>query len=249
MKITPTINVPETIRRLRIKAGSEDVGIRGVFGQPGMAKDFGGNYDIEGIATTNDIDSSREVVVPEGADLTYFIQNKSIFVDHMYDTASCVGKIRVNALQMIRDNSGQPTGWRVRIAMGKNYNQKLVKDCMGLAQDGIGMSIGFRAIDWGSPTSDEAKRWPGVQTVIRKWQWLELSLTPFPCNVACRGWAMDDPEPMQEQYEAVAKSIVRHNCHRKTIWLPTQLDQKAVETKAAETTLDTPPRKVVILPA
>lgn len=245
---TPTIDVPATIRRLREKAGSEDVGIRGIFGRPGMAKDFGGSYDIEGIATTNDMDSSREVVVPEGADLTYFVQNKSIFVDHYYDVGHYVGNLRTNSLKLVHDAAGVPYGWRVRVAMNKNSNPELVQTCMGIATEGIGMSIGFRAIDWGSPTSDEAKRWPGVQTVIRKWQWLELSLTPFPCNVVCRGWAMEDPANMQDQYAAVAKSIRRVCGDRKTVWMPAITAPKE-ETKEAAKPLDIPPRKVVILPA
>jgi hypothetical protein len=216
--IVPTIDIQATIKNLRQRTGSDDVGIRGVFGKQGMAKEYGGDYDIEGIATTNDIDSSREVVVPEGADVTYFIQNKSIFVDHNYTVHHCVGKLRVNSLQLVRGIDGQPYGWRVRIAMSKTANQELVRDCMGLARDGIGMSIGFRALDWGAPSADETKRWPNAVTVIRKWQWLELSLTPFPCNVSCRGWAMDDPAENQDAYSATAKCLERVGC--KQLWRP-----------------------------
>lgn len=245
--IVPTIDVQATIRRLREKTGSEDVGIRGCYGSPGMVKSDGGTHDILGIATTNDLDSSREVVLPEGADVTYFVQNRSVFVDHRYDMASCVGKLRVPSLRLAKNVHGVPYGWEVRIAMSKSANQELVRDCMALAQDGIGMSIGFRALDWGAPTADEAKRFPGAQTIIRKWQWLELSLTPFPCNVACRGFAMDDPSMMQDRYEAVAKSIRRADCHHKSVWIPKVEEAAKVETAPEAKALDKPRRVVVIM--
>ena len=45
-----------------------------------------------------------------------------------------------------------------------------------------GVSIGFDRLGGGPPTDDEVRLYGPVDFVTRAWRWLELSVTPMPCN-------------------------------------------------------------------
>jgi hypothetical protein len=107
-----------------------------------------------------------------------------LFVDHDYSIASCVGMLR--SITPYPSASAQ-RGWqfRARLYDGLPYPaadavRKIIE------QDGIGISIGFIADEWGAPTAEEAIKYPGAESIVRKWRMLEASFTCFPCNVSCR---------------------------------------------------------------
>ena len=138
--------------------------------------------DIVCVATTDYTDLDSEVVVPGGADMSYFLANNAIFVDHNYDVESVVAKRRsivawpdVTALK----------GWRVRCSLVKG--SRFEPTIRALAQDGVlGCSIGLQAMDWGPLSIEEKAMYPKAKSIVRRWKWLELSFTSMPCNQECR---------------------------------------------------------------
>ena len=51
-----------------------------------------GPFEILSWATRNTVDMEGEVVMPDGADTSYFSKNRTLFVDHEYDIMRAVGK-------------------------------------------------------------------------------------------------------------------------------------------------------------
>jgi hypothetical protein len=145
--------------------------------------------DIWGIATTNAVDESEEVVLPEGADTGYIDKTRILYVDHRYDMGSVLGKIRV--LKPMIAN-GVHTGWDFRAKILTKANPAFGESVFDTIQEmgTIGVSIGFDALDWGSPTPEESKRFPMARSIVRKWRFLEISLTAMPCNVTCYAQAV-----------------------------------------------------------
>lgn len=162
------------------------IGVRGSFGKDVEVDTSKGNRDIIVVANTDDIDLDDEVVVPSGADTSYFFKNGKIFVDHWYDTDRCVASLRK---AMAYPSPGDHRAWRVRMRV---METELGEDVLTIAREsGIGSSIGFEPVSYGPPTEEESKRYDRgngpPRSVARKWKWLELSLTCMPCNVACQG--------------------------------------------------------------
>jgi hypothetical protein len=146
------------------------------------------NRDVVAVATTDDLDLEEEVVVPGGADTTYFKNNRKVFVDHEYGLLNAVGVLR--NLKKWRGTNGAD-GWLARVHVPESPDNPLASHVLALAAaEGIGMSIGFEAMDFGRPTTDESKRYPGAKSIVREWRWLELSFTALPCNVACQSQGM-----------------------------------------------------------
>lgn len=139
--------------------------------------------DIVCVATTDDVDLDGEVVLPDGADWTYFQKNKVVFLDHSYGSAQAVATFR--------SITRQGKGWVCRATLlndPENENVRIVKT---LADAGVlGMSIGFTVEDAGQPTDQERKAYPKANWIIRKWNAIEISYTAMPCNVACRTQAV-----------------------------------------------------------
>lgn len=138
--------------------------------------------NIRVIATTPGVDMDGEVVLPRGYHPeSYFLTNRSVFVDHMTDEPNFIGKIRrgypratdrgVEILFRVRDN---------------DRGRQLLKDD---AMFGTSVSIGFDVIKAGAPTGAEIEEYGGgvpFSRIIREWEWLETSVTYGPCNVQAR---------------------------------------------------------------
>lgn len=137
-----------------------------------------GNRDIFGVATTDDVDESEEVVLPEGADLSYIEATKKLYADHQYGVESDIGIIRY--VKMLANGRG----WKYRARFYENLRNPLADDTLEkIKQSGTyGVSIGFDPIEGGSPTPIEQKKYPAAKSIIRRWKWIELSVTPMPCN-------------------------------------------------------------------
>lgn len=146
---------------------------------------------IKGIATTDDVDADDEVVMPEGIDTaSYLMANRKYFVDHRYDVRNTIGVIRsMNPFPTAK--AGAQRGWQYVAELTFGLGAGLAEDVYTIAKaGGIGTSIAFKALDWGSPTADEKKKYPRASSVVRKSVAVELSATAMPCNVACQSGAM-----------------------------------------------------------
>lgn len=199
----------ELVQRIRQRHGlAEDqpVGIRAA---RKVAEINENNRNVRVIATTDDVDLADEVVLPGGADpASYFYANKAVFLDHHYSTDRMVGKMRNVSPLMV---GGAHKGWTVDIQI---LSTPLALDVWTIIREaGIGTSIGFIPLDQGDPTPEEKAARPNAEAVIRRWNWLEQSLTAFPCNVRCQQVAssadMIDDSKAAELDRLVTKGAIR----------------------------------------
>ncbi len=180
----------ETINLMRKRAGLADdakVGIAGSFSKSSEVVSSKGRV-ISWIANTDDIDMEDEVVIPEGLDPTrYFDKNRAIFLDHRYETMYKIGVMRTRSLEQGPDGRNR---WKVNAYI---FPSELGNAVWAMAEETGGMpcSIGFSAIDYGTPTKEEAKRYEQrsvkPRSIVRKADWIELSATAIPMNVSCQG--------------------------------------------------------------
>lgn len=136
--------------------------------------------EIVSYANTAAVDLEREVVVPEGGDVrSYLTANGNLFVDHRYDMEHVVAK----CIRMALDSKG----WLCTGQFFKGFETEYTRACVALAMAGtLAMSIGFEALDYGDPSKDEQRLYPGVESIVRRWKALEVSYTAMPMNVTCR---------------------------------------------------------------
>lgn len=130
---------------------------------------------LTAVATTPRVDMDGEVVVPEGLDPSMFQKLGAIYYNHDYYSELPIGALR--SIQPIKGGGG----WRVQMSMSRT---QFAQDVATAIEDGAirGTSIGFQRIDWGEPTSTEVNKYGPHQTITRKGNWIELSITPMPCN-------------------------------------------------------------------
>jgi hypothetical protein len=136
--------------------------------------------EIVAYANTSAVDLEREVVVPDGGDVrSYLTMNGNLFVDHQYDMEHVVAKCTRMALD--------PGGWLCTGQFFRGFETEYTRACVALAMAGtLAMSIGFEALDWGDPSAEEKRLYPGIESIVRRWKALEVSYTALPMNVTCR---------------------------------------------------------------
>jgi hypothetical protein len=198
------------IQRIRSNAKVGDdtpIGVRGTFGKDVTV---GEDRTVWVIANTDDVDLQREVVVPAGADTSYFFRNKNIFLDHDTRYDSLVGRLRT---PMPWPNNRTFSAWKVGVFV---LDTPLGNDVLTLAREGaLGVSIGFIPLDWGRPNAEEVRRYTrdgeAPESIVRTWKWLELSFTPFPCNVSCQavGKAQRDESRRDRIDRLLTKGLIR----------------------------------------
>lgn len=194
------------LRAKRLKLVDGDMGIAGSDGSPVVHQQQGGT-DIEFIATTDDVDSADEVVLPDGIDWTPLRTYKAIYGDHNYGMASIVAKFR-SVVRIAR-----PNGWKIRATLMPLHYSDDVPRVLELARAGVlGASIGFVSQERSKPTPEEKARYPLAKFVIRKLQVFEVSLTAMPCNLACQATALyvDDSKATRVM-ELVRKGLLPMN--------------------------------------
>ena len=181
-----TASIIERIKSRHPELTDKTVGVVGMLGKAETVDPESRNLWV--VANTDGIDCDEEVVIPAGADTSYFDANKAIFVDHCYSLHDTVGTAR----KIVRSFVGvRQTGWKVHAHVYQLSNNRLGDDILTIAKSGtIGVSVGFEPMDWGRPTPDEAKSYASggksPESIVRKWRWVELSFTAMPCNVSCR---------------------------------------------------------------
>ena len=208
--MTPTAFIHRMRKHHGFKGG-ETVGIRGRSARIDRMNDT--TRTLRVTATTDDLDLEREVVLPQGRnDHSYFLRNKAVFLDHHYATERMVAKMRITPEIRI---GGELRGWACDMQV---LDTPLALDIWAIIRkEGIGSSIGFRADNRGAPTPAEAAEYPGAEIITREWEWLEQSLTAFPCNVACQTLMAeetsdDDEMPTEKIAEIerfVSKGLIR----------------------------------------
>ena len=209
MKVSPDLIRRRILDKNPAIGSDAKIGVVSSFCKEQAADDQPNGTDILMVATTSDIDLDSEVVVPEGARTDYFFQNRSIFVDHMYDFEHCIGKLR--SASPIK-SGGVQTGWRVRFHVPPLEKNPDAADIVTFAKDGaLSSSIGFTTDDVGPASPEEKARFKQggkvPQTVVRTWDWLELSVTMFPCNVNAAQVGFSSAEEKEFAGELAAKRM------------------------------------------
>jgi len=167
---------------------------------------------VTAVANTATVDLMEEVVVPGGAEVDeqgrplYFEQARTIYLNHDYERP--IGKLRNPALR--GDN------WVCSFYI--TDATETARDTYALIREGIinGVSIGFRSLDWGSPTAQEIAKYGPISSIVRKWLWLELSVTPMPCNP--QAWITDAKSAgiAEDVAKEVNKMVLGGHISRKT---------------------------------
>lgn len=165
----------------------------------------GNDRDVIVVATTDDIDLDNEVVLPGGADLSYFQKNGEILIDHNSGVQHNCGVMRPGFPRKIV-SGGEHRGWEVRFRVDKGDLGDMVLEKFRTREYGV--SIGFDPINYGPPTEEEAKKYPGARTIVRSWKWIELSVTPVPCNPSARGRAVGSEKSAARRRVMVLDGVV-----------------------------------------
>ncbi len=198
------------------------VGIFATFDTKAALDTDKGNNDVIAVATTDDVDLDDEVVLPQGCDWSYLNANRKLFVDHQYDISHCVGVLRSFSPY---PSKGAIKGWSIRAHLYKEMPYPAA-GAVGkiIEQDGIGISIGFLALDYGPPTADERIKYPGASSIVRKSKLLEASFTCLPCNVSCQTLRVSVDESkaaaIAPHVDAKAREILSIKLPRLSIKLP-----------------------------
>lgn len=182
-------NHPDIITRLKAHPGIADDATVGVVSSLGKGAEIvskDDTLDILATLTTTDVDLDDEVLVAGGGDVSYLKRNTAIFADHNYDMMNYVGAMR--SIYQYGDPEN-PKGWKMRFHVS---DMPLGKACAKIVEFAgqIGISIGFKAIDFGPPTAEELELYGGTKkfsSIVRKWEAFEGSTTCLPCNVPCQG--------------------------------------------------------------
>lgn len=196
--------------RARLKlADGEDIGVRPVLSEvkessPGL---------VTAVANTAAVDLVDEVVVPEGVELDpsgqpmYLKDAKSIFYNHD-SFLPPIGTFRNMRLT--------PKGIVAQFSLSKAT--QFAKDVGALIGEGAinGVSIGFIRLSGGQPTEDEVGKYGIHAYITRAWRWLELSVTPQPCNP--EAWIMGAKSVPDDAFtEKVRKAAERRIVSRETV--------------------------------
>lgn len=128
---------------------------------------------IKAWVSTTEVDQEGDVVLPEGADTSYFPERiKTVYLNHDYD----------KPIGVCRKMATRPSGL---YALTYIATTPLGEDTLTLVKEGVigGMSIGFRTIEAGTPSEAEKSMYgDGAKRIVRQYRLVEYSLTAMPMN-------------------------------------------------------------------
>ncbi len=175
---------------------------------------------VTATATTSAVDLVDEVVVPDGCQVrsdgqpVYLSDAKAIYLSHDYASLP-IGTFR--SAKITRD------GWVAQFVIhGQTALSRDIQALFMLGDDNPvrGVSIGFNRIDAGRPTQAEIEEYGPCSYVTRTWKWMELSVTPQPCNpeawvtMAQTGKSVADPKTADALDRLACKGTIRKETAR-----------------------------------
>lgn len=153
-------------------------------------KSAGGTEEVEGIATTDDVDMDGEVILQDGIDWSLMEGRgayKTLYVDHMWSAATAIAKFRFAKRVSM---PGGKTATIIRAAFLPDEYSEHVRQVKQLVRSGMcGLSITtlYAKKDY-RPPAKENERYQGARGIITKSRVVEVSFTSMPVNVACSTW-------------------------------------------------------------
>lgn len=129
----------------------------------------------EAIINTAGVDLVNEIVLPRGADWSYFKTYRSIYWNHDAGGLTLpVGKLRNLSMRT------NPDRWAASWVWASNPFAEQVR--VAVTEEVVnGTSIGFIPTERGPQSDDEEAMYGPADSMIRKWVGLEFSVTPQPC--------------------------------------------------------------------
>lgn len=162
-------------------------------------------HNFTATITTSALDRDNEVLLPMGMRRGNFDNNPVVFWNHDYDTP--IGK----AVKLNQDNNSWSATAEL-VPRPKSHRGEWFPDTVhqwmkhGAAN---GVSVGFIPIETRRPSSrDKEKFGDDVEMVHSKWDLLEFSVTPIPCNqealinTVSKGYMTKDQAKKIYNYEA-----------------------------------------------
>lgn len=172
-----------TIEQLRERhkgaVGDKDIHVKASAAGESMKVDWD-NRLIKGLASTTLIDEDGEVVVPAGADLSYFLgadpENEAGGIRTVYKNHDYTVELGVCRRMAVRSNGLWAQTYVTKLPIGE--------DTLTLIDEGIirGQSIGFAVNESGPPTDEETRKYGPCRIVTRSYKVIEYSITGMPCN-------------------------------------------------------------------
>ena len=126
--------------------------------------------EILHLISTGATDRAGDIVEPGGADLSNYLSNPIVLLNHDYDASKIIGK--ATSVTVEDDKIYARTKFR---------DTDLGREAFGLASEGLGgWSIGFRPIEYDSIQDEKGNKTRGFR--FSKWELLEYSLVAVPMN-------------------------------------------------------------------
>jgi hypothetical protein len=165
---------------------------------------------IKGIANARIIDRMDEIVEPAGGDFKYFMSAPMLMADHCYRCLSAIGQV----ISIMPEFDGLHfEAW-----IGDPMNGQLTdlqREVRSLVAQGIlkTVSIGFIPTEVKAPTWDIEGRLQSP-ALINKWEMLELSVVPIPCNAGSlfdmRGVVLNETKDALENVLTDMRSLIEN---------------------------------------
>lgn len=195
----------ELSKNHKLGLDTSTAGLVGMSFRDGLAvKALNGGYEIEGLATTEDVDCDDEVILADGLDWKVFETYRTIYADHELGLRNAVATLR--SVTRVR---GVKNGWLMRARLMSTHLFQDAARVLELAQNGaLGFSVGVVPLDRGPATNEEKRIYPKANSIIRKASVFEVSATAMPCNLACGGVrVMADEGKVAKLSEMVTKGM------------------------------------------
>jgi hypothetical protein len=138
--------------------------------------------DVVATITCDSVDADKEVVLPQGADLSRYIKAPRVMLCHAYGRPGEYYPLPIGkALWTKRQGKAIVQG--IRFAR----SSAMGREVQGLFEEGMlnTFSIGFVSLESSRPTTQEKSlhpEWREVNIIHRRWKLLEVSVVPIPCN-------------------------------------------------------------------
>jgi 2'-5' RNA ligase len=182
----PTPSAPPESEVVR---GDPECVYRHVVAKVGPSVDPSAAVDVACFMTTDSVDADDEVVLPAGGDLSRFEKNPVVMLCHAYGQPGSYYPLPVGRVPWSKK---RPTGILAGVKFAES--SEMGRQVKGLFDEDMlrSFSIGFRPLESSPMTRAEADSRPdwkaafdrtrGKVLVHRRWQLLELSVAPVPCN-------------------------------------------------------------------
>lgn len=138
--------------------------------------------DVVATITCDSVDADKEVVLPQGADLSRYIKAPRVMLCHAYGRPGEYYPLPIGKALWTK-RQGRAIVQGIRFAR----SSAMGREVQGLFEEGMlnTFSIGFVSLESSRPTTQEKSvhpEWREVNLIHRRWKLLEVSVVPIPCN-------------------------------------------------------------------